>query len=59
VTEANKCPICGGEVTTYKSKPVGELMRRLRRCKNRKGCGYKEIIIVRITERILERRPAG
>jgi hypothetical protein len=54
----DKCPICGKtELTTYKSKPIGDTVRRLRRCQDRRGCGYKEIIIVRITEQVLARQP--
>jgi hypothetical protein len=59
VTDSNKCPACGGELTTYKTGHVGKLTRRLRRCKERKKCGWKEIVIVRITEEILERRAIG
>jgi hypothetical protein len=59
VTDTSKCPICGGQLTTYKTKHVGELTRRLRRCKNRRGCGYREILVVQVTEKILAREPAG
>ena len=54
------CPVCGGELRVYKTKPRhGECVRRLRRCKNRKGCGYRESITVRIHEVILHRKPLG
>ena len=52
----HRCPICGGELTTYKSTPIGDTVRRLRRCKDRKRCGYKEIIVVRIAEQVLARK---
>jgi hypothetical protein len=53
----DKCPICGGELTTYKTKHVGTLTRRLRRCKEQEKCGYREVMVVRVTEQVLERRP--
>jgi hypothetical protein len=53
----DRCPICGGMLTTYKSQRVGRFVRRLRRCKEREKCGYKEVIVVQVKELILQRTP--
>jgi hypothetical protein len=54
--ETDKCPVCSGPMTTYKSTPIDDMVRRLRRCKEKRKCGYKEVIVVRVVEQVLERR---
>jgi hypothetical protein len=59
MTPDQTCPACGGQLSTYKTKPVAgsPLVRRYRKCGNA-TCHYRERIIIRPAV-ILQRKELG